>query len=678
MLLSDAHFACPDWMREEQPGERWTVPPSKIERVLKRLTQLHSSVAIRRLAIGGEIHHTVARFLAARGNNETKAFQMLDNSLKWRLHFGSDINNSSITVDDVISFTIENQKTVRRCHPHGWQGYDREGRLVYMVRAGLSDSASLLREIEPDDVLLCHVQAMEFQNNVLLRPESLTPGTPPDRRRLNGITILCDLTGLGLHNLTPSVYKIVQMIAKIDQDNYPENLAKMYIINAPVMFNMVWKVVRKFLERETKQKIMVFSGPDQHIPKLLDALDFDTIPKCIGGRAQKDDEYWSGGYSKGEQHSSHIAMDEYIEHHARFTGHTRIASPLSGTSLDRREFYAARSEARQRASVVESNVAPIGTVAVAPQFTALAGAPAFRPLRLGKNSWFVFIFDLIWPLAVSMPYPALVALLQLSRRVKSVFFGMGGPLFGLLLGVTASLMTLKLGNWTFTKLRLSCAAQKLDITLWQSSVWRALLYVLVLVPTWQCVAIVVLGSQHLCNHASAFGMFGGGSLGEGEGEGGGGGDTLDQASVVGGPTDAGVETTVMEAVIDVDGLAENDEAYDEAVATIAATAAGVASTVATAATTAATTASTSVAASVSVMPAWGFGEQEQLCTEGFVLTVLGESNCRRAFRVAAAALTAADKLGMAVSEEIASPNSMEEDDGSCWKFTAVSGVFVCR
>ena len=104
---------------------------------------------------------------------------------------------------------------------------------------------------------------MEFQNNVLLRPESLTPGTPPDRRRLNGITILCDLTGLGIHNLTPSVYKIVQMIAKIDQDNYPENLAKMYIINAPVMFNMVWKVVRKFLERETKQKIMVFSGPDQ-------------------------------------------------------------------------------------------------------------------------------------------------------------------------------------------------------------------------------------------------------------------------------------------------------------------------------------------------------------------------------------------------------------------------------
>ena len=195
---------------------------------------------------------------------------------------------------------------------------------MYMVRAGLSDSASLLREIEPEDVLLCHVsapstldrcarrykrvrshasvttllypltptrhtaaritptqvQAMEFQNNVLLRPESLTPGTPPDRRRLNGITILCDLTGLGLHNLTPSVYKIVQMIAKIDQvsasqqrirryhvrvaicfcfcphgrhhahrmlakidqDNYPENLAKMYIINAPVMFNMVWKV----------------------------------------------------------------------------------------------------------------------------------------------------------------------------------------------------------------------------------------------------------------------------------------------------------------------------------------------------------------------------------------------------------------------------------------------------
>ena len=70
-----ADYACPSWMQESQPGARWHVERKKIERVYMRLSQLHSREAILGLAIGGEIHLTIARYIYARGGDEEKGAQ---------------------------------------------------------------------------------------------------------------------------------------------------------------------------------------------------------------------------------------------------------------------------------------------------------------------------------------------------------------------------------------------------------------------------------------------------------------------------------------------------------------------------------------------------------------------------------------------------------------------------
>ena len=168
-------------MQESQPGARWHVERKKIERVYMRLSQLHSREAILGLAIGGEIHLTIARYIYARGGDEEKAWKSLSHTLRWRSQFGEAHGRPNLTVDDIMRFTIkdEKMKAIRRCHPYGWQGYDKEGRLVYMVRAGQINTNSLKYEISESDAEICHVQAMEFQNKVLLKPE----GSPPDLRR---------------------------------------------------------------------------------------------------------------------------------------------------------------------------------------------------------------------------------------------------------------------------------------------------------------------------------------------------------------------------------------------------------------------------------------------------------------------------------------------------------------
>jgi hypothetical protein len=52
---------------------------------------------------------------------------------------------------------------------------------------------------------------------------------------------------------------------------YPENMAKMYIINAPWLFTAIFKIVRTWLDERTREKISV-EGKD-YLKVLLKDID---------------------------------------------------------------------------------------------------------------------------------------------------------------------------------------------------------------------------------------------------------------------------------------------------------------------------------------------------------------------------------------------------------------------
>jgi hypothetical protein len=60
-------------------------------------------------------------------------------------------------------------------------------------------------------------------------------------------------------------------------------------------------------------------------------MDGSFIPKCLGGSSEKDDEYWRGGFAAGVRHSSHVAMDEYLEHYSRLNGVPRVIRRIAGS-----------------------------------------------------------------------------------------------------------------------------------------------------------------------------------------------------------------------------------------------------------------------------------------------------------------------------------------------------------
>lgn len=78
-----------------------------------------------------------------------------------------------------------------------------------------------------------------------------------------------DLEGVSLAHMSGAVMGLVKMTGKMDRfdcklffdtlsDNYPEFLRKVYIINCPKVFSLIWKVAQHFFDEGQKAKFEFF------------------------------------------------------------------------------------------------------------------------------------------------------------------------------------------------------------------------------------------------------------------------------------------------------------------------------------------------------------------------------------------------------------------------------------
>ena len=101
----------------------------------------------------------------------------------------------------------------------------------------------------------------------------LSPGASELVMFLSMISIkpLLNFKGVGLATLTGEAKRLMGMVAKYDQDNYPEMLGHICIINAPAVFRMIWSVVKSMgvIDPRTQGKIEA-SGGNSWVPSMAD------------------------------------------------------------------------------------------------------------------------------------------------------------------------------------------------------------------------------------------------------------------------------------------------------------------------------------------------------------------------------------------------------------------------
>ncbi|KAI7904987.1 CRAL-TRIO domain-containing protein [Cokeromyces recurvatus] len=83
----------------------------------------------------------------------------------------------------------------------------------------------------------------------------------------------------------------LKAIAEIVQHYYPETLHRLFIVNAPSAFTVMFKVIKHWLNPRTLEKIHVLGSDFQSV--LLNYIDADSLPSFLGGTCKC--EHMPGG-----------------------------------------------------------------------------------------------------------------------------------------------------------------------------------------------------------------------------------------------------------------------------------------------------------------------------------------------------------------------------------------------
>jgi len=160
--------------------------------------------------------------------------------------------------------------------PSGYIGFAKDNHHIYVDRIGLKDGKGLVGLCSADELIDFHYYK-HFKGAEAQRKRNKEIG-----QHIDQIYVICDLTGLGWQHADANGMALMKRITKMDEDNFPEGLKKLFIINAPGVFTFLWAIFRPWLNENTLSKIEILG--DDYKDTLFRELGEDVVPQMFQGR----------------------------------------------------------------------------------------------------------------------------------------------------------------------------------------------------------------------------------------------------------------------------------------------------------------------------------------------------------------------------------------------------------
>jgi len=243
-----------------------------------------------------EIVDQVKEALRKQGRLECWDKLSVDNRLNlirgyWdRSHKVRDMTQAAIDIfdwrkendlDNILQSRMPLHEEYHSCWPSYIAGEDKWGHWVVFDRVEELEVGALSK-YDNDTVLRYRAQCLEAL--VRIREEI----TYRLGHRVNAYIYMIDLHGLSLKkHFTSKVRAILQPLFRISGDFYPDSLWNLFILNAPMSFRMVWRIINPWIDPIVKSKIRMLSGKSMYLPAMhKSGLPIESVPQILGGEAE--------------------------------------------------------------------------------------------------------------------------------------------------------------------------------------------------------------------------------------------------------------------------------------------------------------------------------------------------------------------------------------------------------
>jgi len=211
------------------------------------------------------------KFCRARDFNIEGTLEMFKNFIKWRNDNGVDY------ICENFEFPEFNK--VLKLFPHGFHKVDKEGRPIYYQILSKLNTSELFKVVTTERLIKYFTQCYELMMKYKFKACSKAKGEIVDQ-----LCIILDIENIGITDLFGKTRTFVNLSAKIGQDYYPGNMAKMFLINTGKLFYIVYNIIKSLIDEGTIKKIELL-GSD-YKEKIFEYIEPDNLPSFLGGNCK--------------------------------------------------------------------------------------------------------------------------------------------------------------------------------------------------------------------------------------------------------------------------------------------------------------------------------------------------------------------------------------------------------
>lgn len=208
------------------------------------------------------------RFCRARDFDLQKVCTMFKNFIQWRKD--NNVDNA------IVAFKCPNIPDVKKIYKCGYHGTDREGRPFYIDQPCQFEIDDVFKFTTKEEIIQYYIKEYEWLLHVRLPACSKAVGN-----RIETTFSIINIQGFSMGMFKEKSREFLKLPIGITQNNYPEVMHKLLIINAPFLFKGAWAVIKPFLAAGTRSKISILGN--KYHKELFEHVDPENVPESLGG-----------------------------------------------------------------------------------------------------------------------------------------------------------------------------------------------------------------------------------------------------------------------------------------------------------------------------------------------------------------------------------------------------------